>query len=62
MLNSVFSSFKHIIFSITSILYIYCMLVREIFIFPEPAYYKCFILLNETRKTHTCKILLANIL
>jgi hypothetical protein len=61
MLNSVFSSFKHIIFSITSILYIYCMLVREIFIFPEPACYKCFIILNETKKTHTCKILLANI-
>jgi hypothetical protein len=31
-----------------------------IFIFPEPACYKCFIP-NETKKTHTCKILLANI-
>jgi hypothetical protein len=70
------------------IIYIYCMLVREIwkfihprvsyslratpegnmilvgeyiFIFPEPACYKCFIIPNETKKTHTCKILLANI-
>ena len=32
-----------------------------IFIFPEPACYKCVITPNETKKTHTCKILLANI-
>ena len=31
-----------------------------IFIFPEPACYKCFIIPNETKKTHTCKILLAS--
>ena len=31
------------------------------FIFPETACYKCFIIPNETKKTHTCKILLANI-
>jgi hypothetical protein len=38
------------------------VLVGEyIFIFPEPACYKCFIIPNETKKTHTCKILLANI-
>jgi hypothetical protein len=34
------------------------ILVSEyIFIFPEPACYKCFIISNETKKTHTCKIL-----
>jgi hypothetical protein len=70
------------------LLYMYCMLVREIwifihprvsyslrathegnmilegeyiFIFPEPACYQCFIIPNETKKTHTCEILLANI-
>jgi hypothetical protein len=32
-----------------------------IFIFPEPACYECFIIQNETKKTHTCKILLTNI-
>jgi hypothetical protein len=38
------------------------VLVGEyIFIFPEPACYKCFIIPNEIKKTHTCKILLANI-
>jgi hypothetical protein len=30
-------------------------------IFPEPACYECFIIPNETKKTHTCKILLASI-
>ena len=29
--------------------------------FPEPACYKCFIIPNEPKKTHTWKILLANI-
>ena len=39
------------------------ILVGEyIFIFPEPACYKCFIIPNETKKTHTCKILLASII
>jgi hypothetical protein len=33
-----------------------------IFIFPEPACYKCFIIPNEIKKTHTCKLLLTNIL
>ena len=69
-------------------LYIYCILVREIwkfihprlsyslrethegnmilegeyiFLFPEPACYKCCIIPNETKKTHIGKILLANI-
>ena len=38
------------------------ILVGEyIFIFPVPACYKCFIIPNETKKTHICKILLANI-
>ena len=38
------------------------ILVGEyIFISPEPACYKCFIISNETKKTHTCKILLASI-
>ena len=38
------------------------ILVGEyIFIFPVPACYKCFIISNETKKTHICKILLANI-
>jgi len=38
------------------------ILVDEyIFIFPVPACYKCFIISNETKKTHICKILLANI-
>ena len=73
---------------VVAIVYIYCMLMREIwkcihprvsyslratpegnmifvgeyiFIFPEPACYQCFIIRNETKKTHTCKILLANI-
>ena len=32
-----------------------------IFIFPEPACYKCFIIPNEIKKTHTCKILQASI-
>jgi hypothetical protein len=27
----------------------------------EPACYECFIIPNETKKTHTCQILLANI-
>ena len=31
------------------------------FIFPVPACYKCFIILNETKKAQICKILLANI-
>jgi hypothetical protein len=36
------------------------ILVGEyIFIFPEPACYKCFVIPNETKTTHTCKILLA---
>ena len=37
------------------------LVAESIFIFPEPACYKCFIIPNETKKTHTCKILLANI-
>jgi hypothetical protein len=38
------------------------VLVGEyIFIFPEPACYKCFIIPNENKKTHTCKILLESI-
>jgi hypothetical protein len=38
------------------------ILVGEyIFIFPEPVYYKCFIIPNETKKTHIFKILLASI-
>ena len=38
------------------------LLVGEyIFIFPEPACYECFIIPNATKKTHTCKILLASI-
>ena len=32
-----------------------------IFIFPEPAWYKCFIIRNETKKAHTGKILLTSI-
>jgi hypothetical protein len=34
---------------------------ENVLIFPEPACYQCFIIPNETKKTHTCKILLANI-
>ena len=87
-----FLSFAHCIYILNilfyRILYIHCMLVREIwkcihprvsyslratpegkmrlvgeyiFIFPEPACYECFIIPNETKKTYTCKILLANI-
>ena len=38
------------------------ILVGEyIFLFPEPACYKCFIIPNETKKTDTCKILLESI-
>jgi hypothetical protein len=38
------------------------LLVYEyIFIFTEPACYECFIIPNETKKTHTCKMLLASI-
>ena len=38
------------------------ILVGEyIFIFPEPVYYKCFIIPNETKKTHIFQILLASI-
>ena len=82
-------SFKWLcLFIFFGILYIHCMLVREmwkfihpivlyslratpeeimvlvgeyIFIFPEPACYKCFIIPNENKKTHTCKILLESI-
>jgi hypothetical protein len=32
------------------------------FIFPKPACYKCFTIPHETKKTHTCKILLASII
>jgi hypothetical protein len=37
------------------------MKTSEALVFPEPACYECFITPNETKKTHTCKILLANI-
>ena len=37
------------------------LLGEYIFIFPETPCYECFIILNETKKTHTCKILLASI-
>jgi hypothetical protein len=39
----------------------YSCVNKFIFIFSEPACYKCFIIPNETKKTHTFKILLANI-
>jgi hypothetical protein len=37
------------------------LLGEYIFIFPVPACYKYFNIPNETKKTHICKILLANI-
>jgi hypothetical protein len=40
---------------------IWKMSCNNLLIFPEPACYKCFIIPNETKKTHTCKIPLANI-